>query len=167
MQLTVKTSALTGFFILVILVMIKLKIGTLVSISLIVQSDIVDGDGCRSTDNYLNRRFYLLQNNTSSYGVYENGGEETDAKESSNQISHPGRTQRLVQEYDMEDFVWCLDSLSLKRKRRPIHIAFIGDSTVRQHFISFQRVNLLCFVLWCSLLITRFYRFVTVGSRLR
>ncbi|KZS04101.1 Uncharacterized protein APZ42_033030 [Daphnia magna] len=74
-----------------------------------------------------------------NYGVYENGGEETDAKESSNQISHPGRTRRLVQEYDMEDFVWCLDSLSLKRKRRPIHIAFTGDSTVRQHFISFQR----------------------------
>ncbi|KAI9552440.1 hypothetical protein GHT06_022806 [Daphnia sinensis] len=139
MQVMVKTLALTSLIILVMLVMVKLKIGTIISNSFIVQSDIVGGYGCQSTDEYLNRRFFILKNNTSSYDVCENGDEETDAKESSTEISHPGRTRRLVQVYSMEDFVWCLDSLSLKRKRRPMHIAFMGDSTVRQHFISFQR----------------------------
>ncbi|XP_057368637.1 uncharacterized protein LOC130689715 [Daphnia carinata] len=49
------------------------------------------------------------------------------------------RRQFLARESKMEDLVRCLDSRSVKRNRLPIHIAFIGDSTVRQHFISFTQ----------------------------
>ncbi len=42
--------------------------------------------------------------------------------------------------YMTEDVVKCLDSLFLEKKR-PIHIAFVGDSIVRQHFLSFLKVG--------------------------
>jgi hypothetical protein len=50
-------------------------------------------------------------------------------------------TTRLIKEYTIQDVVRCLDVISAKKNRRPKHIAFIGDSTVRQHFISFLRVS--------------------------
>ena len=40
-----------------------------------------------------------------------------------------------------KDVVRCLDVLSAKKNRRPMHIAFVGDSTVRQHFFSFIQVK--------------------------
>lgn len=42
--------------------------------------------------------------------------------------------------YMTKDVVNCLDSLFLEKKR-PIHIAFVGDSIVRQHFLSFLKVG--------------------------
>jgi hypothetical protein len=47
----------------------------------------------------------------------------------------------LVREFTPQDVVRCLDSLSAKRNRRSFHIAFIGDSTIRQHYVMFLRVN--------------------------
>ena len=40
-----------------------------------------------------------------------------------------------------EDVVRCFDSLSVKRNQRPITIAFVGDSTARQHYLSLIRVS--------------------------
>uniref|UniRef100_A0A0P6AKI5 Lactosylceramide-like protein n=1 Tax=Daphnia magna TaxID=35525 RepID=A0A0P6AKI5_9CRUS len=51
------------------------------------------------------------------------------------------RRPRLIQEYSKKDVVLCLDSLSVKRNRRPMHIAFIGDSIVRHQYLSFLRVG--------------------------
>ena len=41
-----------------------------------------------------------------------------------------------------EDVVRCFDSLSVKRNQRPITIAFVGDSTARQHYLSLIRVSI-------------------------
>lgn len=41
---------------------------------------------------------------------------------------------------DVEDVVRCFDRLSVQRRRRPMRIAFVGDSTVRNHFLTFLRV---------------------------
>jgi polysaccharide deacetylase 2 family uncharacterized protein YibQ len=53
------------------------------------------------------------------------------------------RSLRLIPENEKKDVIRCFDSLSAKKKGQPIHIAFIGDSTVRQHFKSFIRVSLI------------------------
>lgn len=47
----------------------------------------------------------------------------------------------LFRQYRQDDVVKCLDCLSTKKNQRPFHIAFVGDSTVRQHFLSFIRVD--------------------------
>ncbi|KAI9557796.1 hypothetical protein GHT06_014545 [Daphnia sinensis] len=48
--------------------------------------------------------------------------------------------QRLIKKYATRDVVRCFDSLSVQRQRQPMQIAFIGDSTIRQHFVSFLRL---------------------------
>lgn len=47
-----------------------------------------------------------------------------------------------VHQFTLEETVRCFDSLSVQRQRRPMHIAFIGDSTVRQHFLNLLEVLL-------------------------
>lgn len=80
-------------------------------------------------DNYFNRRYFQLNNKEISFTTFID-------EENSN------RNRRLLREYSSKDVVRCLDSLSAKRNQRPIHIAFIGDSTIRQHYVMFLRVNL-------------------------
>ena len=41
--------------------------------------------------------------------------------------------------YQFKDTVNCIDQLSSQR-RRPVHIAFVGDSIIRHQFVSFIRV---------------------------
>lgn len=96
-----------------------------------------DAIACHNnTDDYFNRRYFHLTDRI-SYGISINS--QTACASSGD------RRQLLLREYKKEDVVRCLDSLSIKKKRRPIHIAFIGDSTVRQHFVSFIRVSFLRF----------------------
>ena len=45
--------------------------------------------------------------------------------------------------YDWKDAVQCVDHLFQKRSnrhRQPVHIAFIGESTIRDQYFSFLRV---------------------------
>lgn len=95
----------------------------------------------KATDNYFNRRYLKIKMGDMSYDLdAEESGrslEETEISEESNQRLQSGN----VRLYEKEDVVRCLDSLSIKRNRRPMHIAFVGDSTVRQHFSSFIRVS--------------------------
>jgi hypothetical protein len=97
-------------------------------------------DGYRNDeDEYLNRRYFRLRTNVVSYDT-----RETDSEEQTTAASVNGgvRTRsQNVREFKKADAVRCLDSLSVQRNRRPMHIAFIGDSTVRQHFVSFIRVS--------------------------
>jgi hypothetical protein len=71
----------------------------------------------RHGDNYLKRPFLDIRNDHIKY-VSDN-------------------RNRALREYTTEDVVRCLDSMAEQRNWRPIHIAFIGDSTIRQHFFSF------------------------------
>ncbi len=97
-----------------------------------------------NADSYLNRRYLQIKldnigyylTNSRSCEVKENNGDS----ESSQYPSHCIQNRNL-REYKKEDVVRCLDVLSVKKNRRPMHIAFIGDSTVRQHFFSFIRVK--------------------------
>jgi hypothetical protein len=83
-------------------------------------------------DDYFNRSYFHLKNSVS----YDISSNKTRAAGSCDQ-----RHQLILQEFRKVDAVRCLDALSVKRNRRPMHIAFIGDSTVRQHFVSFIRVS--------------------------
>jgi hypothetical protein len=87
-----------------------------------------------NTDDYFNRS-YLHLNYSVSYDI---GSSKINCNDC---VASCGRHQLPLREYQMGDVVRCLDSLSVKRNRRPMHIAFIGDSTVRQHFVSFIRVS--------------------------
>ena len=91
----------------------------------------------RNADNYFNRRYFRMKMNSISYN--RRISEENEASESS-QNSHRQVTQN-IREFNKKDVVNCFDSLSVKRNRRPMHIAFIGDSTIRQHFLSFILVS--------------------------
>jgi hypothetical protein len=96
-------------------------------------------DGYRNDeDEYLNRRYFRLSTNVVSYDTRETDSEEQTAAGSG---SGGVRTRSHVREFKKADAVRCLDALSVQRNRRPMHIAFIGDSTVRQHFVSFIRVS--------------------------
>ncbi|XP_057380133.2 uncharacterized protein LOC130702482 [Daphnia carinata] len=64
-------------------------------------------------------------------------------------------TQCPLRKYATRDVIRCFDSLSVKRQRQPMHIAFIGDSIIRQHFVSFLRL----FPDYDSQITTQFNRF--------
>jgi hypothetical protein len=86
-------------------------------------------DGYRNDeDEYLNRRYFRLRTNVVSYDTRETDSEEQTAAGSG---SGGVRTRSHVREFKKADAVRCLDALSVKRSRRPMHITFIGDSTVR------------------------------------
>ncbi|KAI9562641.1 hypothetical protein GHT06_010095 [Daphnia sinensis] len=51
------------------------------------------------------------------------------------------RSRMPVKKYTQADVVKCFDRLSSEGRRThgPLHFAFVGDSTIRQHFLSFLR----------------------------
>jgi hypothetical protein len=98
-------------------------------------------DGCFYTDSYLNRRHLKIRSDDIIYGTgpSSRSGEEERLK---HQCLHQPRL--VVRRYEKEDVVRCLDSLWVRKgSRQPVYIAFVGDSTSRQHFVSLVRVSLL------------------------
>jgi hypothetical protein len=89
-----------------------------------------------SHDYLFNRDFFRLRNDKMYYNSKQK--EENKKKGVCNQCLN---TTRLIKEYTTEDVVRCLDVRSAQRNRQPTHIAFVGDSTVRQYFLSFLRVS--------------------------
>jgi hypothetical protein len=47
--------------------------------------------------------------------------------------------KHFIRPYEMEDVVYCLDYMFINRNRR-IHLAFMGDSIVRNQFLNFISV---------------------------
>uniref|UniRef100_A0A0P5SX70 Putative Lactosylceramide n=1 Tax=Daphnia magna TaxID=35525 RepID=A0A0P5SX70_9CRUS len=84
-------------------------------------------------DDYFNRN-YLQLNDYVSYNVRSDVPNFDPTRD---ELCDQGRSPKLVKEYSQKDLVHCFDFLSEKRNRRPMHIAFIGDSTVRQFFFTF------------------------------
>lgn len=74
----------------------------------------------QSVDPYFNRRFLSL-----TQGQLLTGAD---------------RQQLILPQLTKKDVVRCFDALSIKRNGRRIHLAFLGDSIVRQYFLSFLRV---------------------------
>lgn len=97
-------------------------------------------DGCLNvrqlSDNYFNRRYFKIRSDDFIYDV-ASGGERQQEQ------CVKTRLPLLIRENKKEDVVRCLDSLSMKRNQRPMTIAFIGDSTARQHYMSLTRVSLI------------------------
>ena len=89
-----------------------------------------------SHDYLFNRHFFRLRNDKMYYNSKQN--EEDKKRKVCNQCMN---TTQLIKEYTTQDVVRCLDVRSAQKNRRPTHIAFIGDSTVRQYFLSFLRVS--------------------------
>ncbi|XP_046451378.1 uncharacterized protein LOC124199581 isoform X2 [Daphnia pulex] len=87
---------------------------------------------CLNADDYFSRQFLNLRNDEISYTI--------SIKDSENENSQCFRSRRLLREYKPADVARCFDSLSVKRNRRPMHFAFIGDSTIRQQFNLFLRL---------------------------
>jgi hypothetical protein len=96
-------------------------------------------DGCFYTDSYLNRRHLKIRSDDIIYGTGSSrSGEEERLKH------HCLQPRLVVRRYEKEDVVRCLDSLWVRKgSRQPVYIAFVGDSTSRQHFVSLVRVSLL------------------------
>jgi hypothetical protein len=94
-------------------------------------------DCCQPAQNYFNRRSFQLNSDGISF-INVRRGEEI----SNGPVPPFNLNRRRVREFTSKDVVRCLDSLSAKRNRRSFHIAFIGDSTIRQHYVMFLRVNI-------------------------
>jgi hypothetical protein len=142
---TTRQSVRLGLLLIVITTLLLL-LGTIMD-GLILESqsfgipsiDPADDGDRNDEDEYLNRRYFRLSTDVVSYDTRETDSEEQKAAASAN---GGVRTRSHVREFRKADAVRCLDALSVKRNRRPMHITFIGDSTVRQHFVSFIRVSL-------------------------
>lgn len=91
--------------------------------------------GHQQDGDYLTRRYIRLQNDR-----YEISFELKNKSH-----SHDGSDWRPLRIFTIKDVVVCFDSLLVKRNQRPMHIVFMGDSTVRQHFISFLQVMIQSF----------------------
>lgn len=94
---------------------------------------------CRlKPDDFFNRHHFKITSNSLDYALLTRDPDDSGCP------GHLCRRQRYpVREFSVEDAVRCFDSLSARRQRRPIHIAFIGDSIVRLHFMNFLRVCIL------------------------
>lgn len=90
-----------------------------------------------AAEDYLNRRHIGLTQSSLTYDSIS--GENSDANDD-HRAETARHRRRPVRQFSVEDVVRCFDELSMNRQRRPMHIAFIGDSTIRQHYTSFVQV---------------------------
>jgi hypothetical protein len=94
--------------------------------------------GCFNSGNYFfNRRYFKLRNNE----IYHDSKINNEKKKCKDKRNRSGQSPLLIQDFTMRDVVRCLDRASVQKNYRPRHIAFIGDSTIRQYFVSFLRVS--------------------------
>lgn len=101
-------------------------------------SGIIGCVGYQDDDEYLNRRQLSFKN--SQYYVVSQGFDDRKiGGDYGVLVQRPDA--RPLSIYTIKDVVNCLDSLFIKRKKRPLHMAFMGDSTVRQHFLNFLQVD--------------------------
>ncbi|XP_046450332.1 uncharacterized protein LOC124198516 [Daphnia pulex] len=99
-------------------------------------SSSVAADCCRNAQNYFNRHSFQLNSDGISFII----DREVETNNGPAVPSFNRNRRQLVREFTPQDVVRCLDSLSAKRNRRSFHIAFIGDSTIRQHYVMFLRL---------------------------
>ncbi len=116
-------------------------------------------DGCHKANNYFKRRDFHLTNTEISYDTNYCRDLIPDDDSDTEDANHSQFCQHRrypIKEYSKEDVVRCFDSHSAKRKGKRMHIAFVGDSLVRQIFLSFLRVSFL-FHFQLNILISIYY----------
>ncbi len=135
----VKSTLIIGAFVIIAVLLLVLVrgMGTLGSL----MSNAVDR--CLYTDSYLNRRHFTIRSDDI---IYETAGlvpPSSSSRRSGRGEMHQGvQTLRLLlRQYKKEDVVRCIDSLWVQKHREPVYIAFVGDSTARQHFSGLIRVS--------------------------
>ena len=100
-------------------------------------------DKCLNEDNYLNRRDFKIRSSDFTYDAESRCQSDVRKERGERGEEFVSQTRQFLlvpDEYNAQDVVQCIDSLWIKRNKRPITIAFVGDSTTRQHFASFVRV---------------------------
>lgn len=104
-----------------------------------------DGNQILQSDDYLNKRYLLLTQNSTTYELKKTGiTNDSSSAGILDSLKNTKRDRFILRQFSVEDTVRCFDSLSANRQRKPMHIAFVGDSTLRQHFLSFLEVNNAC-----------------------
>ena len=98
------------------------------------------GSNLQLANGYFNRRYVHLTKSDVNYLAYVNDDQEKENQDKSVDVDHRQRLPSHLRMFSKADVAQCFDSLSTKRKGRRMHIAFVGDSTVRQHFLSFLSV---------------------------
>ena len=96
----------------------------------------------QQTDDYFNRRHLHITSKQIDYDIPSRTSTVNGEEIIENQIGvchHRHRSE--LKDYTKEDIVNCFDSLFVKRNERRMHIAFVGDSVMRQNFLSFLRVS--------------------------
>jgi hypothetical protein len=96
-------------------------------------------DRCLCKDSYLNRRHLTIKSDDI---IYETSS-SSRSDDGERQRQSVFQTRLPLLQYKKEDVVRCIDSLWVEKHREPVYIAFVGDSTARQHFSSLIRVCLL------------------------
>ena len=94
------------------------------------------------SDHYFNRRYFQLRSDDILYDVARSSSSSQYGRRRRSKVLETRRLPLPIREHKKEDVVRCLDSLSVKRNQRPMTIAFIGDSTARQHYMSLLRVSI-------------------------
>jgi hypothetical protein len=109
--------------------------------------------GCLSIDSYLNRRHLTIRSDDIIYETNSKPSSSSRSDEEERRRQCVIQTRLPLRQYNKEDVVRCIDSLWVKKHREPVYIAFVGDSTARQHFSSLIRVSLLfaCHLLYLSI----------------
>lgn len=93
-------------------------------------------------DSYFNRCYLQIKGDSIRYDLGNSRSCEAEQQQNKGESeSSPYGCIQNLREYKKKDVVRCFDVLSVKKNRRPMHIAFVGDSTVRQHFFSFIQVK--------------------------
>ena len=103
---------------------------------------IIDGRCQQQANDYFNRRHLHVTSKQIDYDIPSRTSTVNGEEIIENQIGvchHRHRSQ--LKDYTKEDIVNCFDSLFVKRNERRMHIAFVGDSVMRQNFLSFLRVS--------------------------
>ena len=99
---------------------------------------------CQKADNYLNRRDFKIRSSDFTYDAESRCQSDVKKESGEREEEFVSQTRQqfllVADEYNAQDVVQCIDSLWIKRNKRPINIAFVGDSTIRQHFASFVRL---------------------------
>lgn len=89
-------------------------------------------------DNYLNRQYLSLEKGQYRIRFDRKNTNLTD-DDVKNQDNQHGSCPLKI--FTMKDVVKCFDYLAMRRNQRPMHITFMGDSTIRQQFLSFLNVR--------------------------
>jgi hypothetical protein len=143
MKTPVKLTLVTGAIIVTASVLIMKAIMAM-QLATVMNFQVDNNNGLlmNMSDHYLNRRYFQIRSDDIIYDMPSCSSSSSSqyGRRRRSKVLETRRLPLLIREHKKEDVVRCLDSLSVKRNQRPMTIAFIGDSTARQHYFSLIKV---------------------------